>query len=154
VTPEVRNEFSASKGENELCTEMKFSGYADGHWPGTLKEIALQLNRHSIPPRADAIASPPTGSGPGFCRPNWKSASKNRLNGEHERSAGRQAGGGSLSESCTSGFKSSPRHQAKCMILIRKAIRRFSAKVGILELFLAGSAALEPALADRKFCRS
>lgn len=45
-------EFIGSKSEEELFTEVKFVGYDGGHWTCRLKDIALQLNYHSIHHRA------------------------------------------------------------------------------------------------------
>jgi uncharacterized damage-inducible protein DinB len=41
-----------SKTEEELFNEAKFIGYDGGHWSAPLKDIALQLNYHSIHHRA------------------------------------------------------------------------------------------------------
>jgi uncharacterized damage-inducible protein DinB len=41
-----------SKTEEELEEQMKFVGYDGGHWSASLKDIALQLNYHSIHHRA------------------------------------------------------------------------------------------------------
>jgi uncharacterized damage-inducible protein DinB len=41
-----------SKTEDELFEEAKFIGYDGGHWSVPLKDIALQLNYHSIHHRA------------------------------------------------------------------------------------------------------
>ena len=41
-----------SKTEEELFDETKFIGYDGGHWSAPLKDIALQLNYHSIHHRA------------------------------------------------------------------------------------------------------
>ncbi len=41
-----------SKTEEELFNEVKFIGYDKGHWSAPLKDIALQLNYHSIHHRA------------------------------------------------------------------------------------------------------
>jgi uncharacterized damage-inducible protein DinB len=41
-----------SKTEEELFNEVKFIGYDRGHWSAPLKDIALQLNYHSIHHRA------------------------------------------------------------------------------------------------------
>jgi uncharacterized damage-inducible protein DinB len=38
--------------EEELIEEKKFIGYDGAHWAATLKDIALQLNYHSIHHRA------------------------------------------------------------------------------------------------------
>jgi uncharacterized damage-inducible protein DinB len=45
-------EFIGSKSEDELFAEAKFIGYDGGHWACKLKDIALQLNYHSIHHRA------------------------------------------------------------------------------------------------------
>ena len=45
-------EFLERKTEQELFEEMKFVGFDDGHWSAKLKDIALQLNYHSIHHRA------------------------------------------------------------------------------------------------------
>ena len=45
-------EFVESKSEQELVAEVKFIGYDGGHWACRLKDIALQLNYHSIHHRA------------------------------------------------------------------------------------------------------
>jgi uncharacterized damage-inducible protein DinB len=41
-----------SKTEEELFSEIRFIGYDGGHWSAPLKDIALQLNYHSIHHRA------------------------------------------------------------------------------------------------------
>ena len=41
-----------NKTEDELNEQMKFAGYDGGHWSAALKDIALQLNYHSIHHRA------------------------------------------------------------------------------------------------------
>lgn len=41
-----------SKTEEELCTQIEFTGYDGGRWAATAKDIALQLNYHSIHHRA------------------------------------------------------------------------------------------------------
>jgi uncharacterized damage-inducible protein DinB len=41
-----------SKTEDEMNKQMKFVGYDGGNWSATLKDIALQLNYHSIHHRA------------------------------------------------------------------------------------------------------
>jgi uncharacterized damage-inducible protein DinB len=45
-------EFIGSKSEDELFAEVKFIGYDGGHWACKLKDVALQLNYHSIHHRA------------------------------------------------------------------------------------------------------
>ena len=45
-------EFLHSLGENELYEEKKFVGFDGAHWSVPLKDIALQLNYHSIHHRA------------------------------------------------------------------------------------------------------
>ena len=45
-------EFIGSKSEDDLFAEVKFIGYDGGHWACKLKDIALQLNYHSIHHRA------------------------------------------------------------------------------------------------------
>lgn len=45
-------EFLERKTESELFAEMKFIGFDGGHWSAQLKDIALQLNYHSIHHRA------------------------------------------------------------------------------------------------------
>ena len=45
-------EFLERKTEHELFEEMKFVGFDGGHWSAKLKDIALQLNYHSIHHRA------------------------------------------------------------------------------------------------------
>ena len=45
-------EFINNKNEDELFLESKFIGYDGGHWTVQLKDIALQLNYHSIHHRA------------------------------------------------------------------------------------------------------
>lgn len=45
-------DFIGSKSEEELFAEVKFIGYDGGHWACKLKDIALQLNYHSIHHRA------------------------------------------------------------------------------------------------------
>ena len=44
--------YIAKKTEDELNLQMKFIGYDGGHWSAALKDIALQLNYHSIHHRA------------------------------------------------------------------------------------------------------
>ena len=44
--------FLESKNENELFEDMKFIGMDGGQWSAKLKDIALQLNYHSIHHRA------------------------------------------------------------------------------------------------------
>src|SRR5258705_11360512 len=44
--------FLESKTEQEIFEEVKFKGYDGGHWSVVLKDIALQLNYHSIHHRA------------------------------------------------------------------------------------------------------
>ena len=44
--------FLESKSENELFEEVKFVGFDGAHWSCVLKDIALQLNYHSIHHRA------------------------------------------------------------------------------------------------------
>lgn len=41
-----------NKTEDELNGQMRFIGYDGGHWSAALKDIALQLNYHSIHHRA------------------------------------------------------------------------------------------------------
>src|SRR6185436_14519968 len=41
-----------SKTEDEMNEQRKFVGYDGGHWSASLKDIALQLNYHSIHHRA------------------------------------------------------------------------------------------------------
>jgi len=45
-------DFLASKEESDLFEEAKFVGFDSGHWSAKLKDIALQLNYHSIHHRA------------------------------------------------------------------------------------------------------
>lgn len=45
-------DFLMSKSEEELYSEKKFIGYDGAHWSVPLKDIALQLNYHSIHHRA------------------------------------------------------------------------------------------------------
>ena len=45
-------EFLETKSENELFEDVKFIGFDGGHWAAPLKDIALQLNYHSIHHRA------------------------------------------------------------------------------------------------------
>jgi len=45
-------DFLNSLSENELYEERKFIGYDGAHWSVPLKDIALQLNYHSIHHRA------------------------------------------------------------------------------------------------------
>jgi uncharacterized damage-inducible protein DinB len=45
-------DFIASKSEEELQAQTKFIGVDGGHWSTELKDIALQLNYHSIHHRA------------------------------------------------------------------------------------------------------
>jgi uncharacterized damage-inducible protein DinB len=45
-------DFIKSFGENELYEEKKFIGFDGAHWSAPLKDIALQLNYHSIHHRA------------------------------------------------------------------------------------------------------
>ncbi len=45
-------DFLERKTESELLEEMKFVGFDGGHWSAKLKDIALQLNYHSIHHRA------------------------------------------------------------------------------------------------------
>jgi len=47
-----RIEFLERKTEQALFAEMKFVGFDGGHWSAKLKDIALQLNYHSIHHRA------------------------------------------------------------------------------------------------------
>ena len=44
--------FIESKSENELFEEVQFSGFDGGQWVAAIKDIALQLNYHSIHHRA------------------------------------------------------------------------------------------------------
>lgn len=44
--------FIEDKTEIELDVQMKFIGFDGGHWSASLKDIALQLNYHSIHHRA------------------------------------------------------------------------------------------------------
>jgi uncharacterized damage-inducible protein DinB len=44
--------YIAEKSEEELSTEVSFVGYDNGTWAATPKDIALQLNYHSIHHRA------------------------------------------------------------------------------------------------------
>jgi len=44
--------FLENKTEEELLEEKKFVGYDGAHWSAPLKDIALQLNYHSIHHRA------------------------------------------------------------------------------------------------------
>ena len=44
--------FVEQKTEDELFAEVKFIGYDGGHWAVKLKDVALQLNYHSIHHRA------------------------------------------------------------------------------------------------------
>ena len=45
-------DFIQSKTEEELCSEVQFTGFDGGTWVATPKDIALQLNYHSIHHRA------------------------------------------------------------------------------------------------------
>jgi uncharacterized damage-inducible protein DinB len=45
-------EFIQIKNEQNLFEEVKFIGFDGGHWTAPLKDIALQLNYHSIHHRA------------------------------------------------------------------------------------------------------
>ena len=45
-------DYLKSKTEDDLFKEAKFIGYDGGHWSAPLKDIALQLNYHSIHHRA------------------------------------------------------------------------------------------------------
>jgi uncharacterized damage-inducible protein DinB len=45
-------EFISKFSEEQLNEERKFIGYDGGHWAATVKDIALQLNYHSIHHRA------------------------------------------------------------------------------------------------------
>ena len=49
-------DFLESKSESELLEEKKFVGYDGAHWSCVLKDIALQLNYHSIHHRAQVQA--------------------------------------------------------------------------------------------------
>ena len=44
--------FLSSLSEEHLFKEKKFTGFDGGHWSAVLKDIALQLNYHSIHHRA------------------------------------------------------------------------------------------------------
>lgn len=44
--------FLETKSESELVAEARFIGFDGGHWSAPLKDIALQLNYHSIHHRA------------------------------------------------------------------------------------------------------
>lgn len=44
--------FLEKKTEEELFEDVKFIGFDGGHWAAPLKDIALQLNYHSIHHRA------------------------------------------------------------------------------------------------------
>ena len=45
-------DFIESKAEQELFEEVRFKGFDGAHWSAVLKDIALQLNYHSIHHRA------------------------------------------------------------------------------------------------------
>jgi len=45
-------EYLQTKSESELFSEVKFVGFDGAHWSVMLKDIALQLNYHSIHHRA------------------------------------------------------------------------------------------------------
>lgn len=45
-------DFLESKNESELMEDRKFVGFDGAHWSAPLKDIALQLNYHSIHHRA------------------------------------------------------------------------------------------------------
>lgn len=45
-------DFIGTKSEEELNEEVKFVGFDGGQWAGKLKDIALQLNYHSVHHRA------------------------------------------------------------------------------------------------------
>jgi uncharacterized damage-inducible protein DinB len=45
-------DYIRSKTEEKLCTEVEFTGFDGGKWAATPKDIALQLNYHSIHHRA------------------------------------------------------------------------------------------------------
>jgi uncharacterized damage-inducible protein DinB len=45
-------DYLASKTDDELNTEVQFTGFDNGTWAATPKDIALQLNYHSIHHRA------------------------------------------------------------------------------------------------------
>jgi len=45
-------DFLSAKAEEELTAQTKFIGVDGGHWSAELKDIALQLNYHSIHHRA------------------------------------------------------------------------------------------------------
>lgn len=49
-------DYLESKGEADLFEEVRFVGYDGGHWSAQLKDIALQLNYHSIHHRAQMQA--------------------------------------------------------------------------------------------------
>ena len=44
--------FRGEKNEDELCKQTKFIGYDSGEWTAEIKDIATQLNYHSIHHRA------------------------------------------------------------------------------------------------------
>src|SRR5947207_2825270 len=48
--------FIETKSEQELLEEVRFVGYDSAHWSVPLKDIALQLNYHSIHHRAQVQA--------------------------------------------------------------------------------------------------
>lgn len=52
VTLSLWIDFINSKTEEELLTEVTFTGFDGGMWAATAKDIALQLNYHSIHHRA------------------------------------------------------------------------------------------------------
>ena len=45
-------EFLENKSEKEIFEDVKFKGFDGAHWSAVLKDIALQLNYHSIHHRA------------------------------------------------------------------------------------------------------
>ncbi len=48
-------DFINKKNEDDLFLDSNFIGYDGGHWTAKLKDIALQLNYHSIHHRAQMI---------------------------------------------------------------------------------------------------
>jgi uncharacterized damage-inducible protein DinB len=49
---ELWTDYIGSKTEEELCAEVEFTGFDGGRWAASPKDIALQLNYHSIHHRA------------------------------------------------------------------------------------------------------
>ena len=65
-----------SKTNEYLSREVEFIGFDGGRWAATPRDIAIQLNYHSIHHRPDSIPHPQARHRPRFCGLHWHQVPK------------------------------------------------------------------------------